>query len=85
MTPLELQSSSSGPDEVKQIDMKGDIDFVESTGNSTPATYAESLAGNLSKTHRDYLMERHGTLELDPMPGMSPADPYNWPEWKVSQ
>jgi hypothetical protein len=41
------------------------------------------VAARLPKAHRDYLLERHGTLELDPIPSMGPADPYNWPEWKV--
>jgi len=29
-----------------------------------------------------YLMMRHGTLELDPLPSSSPRDPLNWPIWK---
>lgn len=37
----------------------------------------------LSDEHRQYLLERHGTLELDPIPSMTDADPYNWPRWKV--
>jgi hypothetical protein len=37
----------------------------------------------LSPEHRDYLIQRHGTIELDPMPTSSEADPYNWPQWKV--
>ncbi|KAI9739774.1 MAG: hypothetical protein M1834_006494 [Cirrosporium novae-zelandiae] len=37
---------------------------------------------DLSMEHRDYLMKRHGTLDLDPMPSADPADPYNWPAWK---
>lgn len=48
------------------------------------ATYIENdETVSLSPEHREYLMQRHGTLELDPMPSMSPADPYNWPQWKV--
>ncbi|KAJ5524292.1 hypothetical protein N7494_010942 [Penicillium frequentans] len=61
---------------------KYDIHLVESAtfaGNGPDFSTAPS---RLSKSHRDYLMERHGTLELDPMPTMDPADPYNWPEWK---
>src|SRR5690348_11406066 len=38
----------------------------------------------LSLEHRGYLLKRHGTLELDPVPGMGDADPYNWPAWKAS-
>ncbi|KAF2002387.1 MFS general substrate transporter [Amniculicola lignicola CBS 123094] len=29
-----------------------------------------------------HLLKHHGTLELDPVPTMSDADPYNWPNWK---
>jgi hypothetical protein len=37
----------------------------------------------LSPQHREYLMQRHGTVDLDPIPAMDDADPYNWPVWKV--
>ncbi|KAL4891469.1 MFS multidrug transporter [Aspergillus ambiguus] len=36
----------------------------------------------LSDQHRAYLMQRHGTLNLDPIPSMHPGDPLNWPLWK---
>ncbi|OAF57830.1 hypothetical protein VC83_05643 [Pseudogymnoascus destructans] len=32
----------------------------------------------LSSEHREYLMQRHGTLGLDPILRMGDADPYNW-------
>ncbi|OQD64991.1 hypothetical protein PENPOL_c006G01245 [Penicillium polonicum] len=38
----------------------------------------------LSEVHKSYLIERHGTVDLDPIPTMDPADPYNWPSWKKS-
>lgn len=37
---------------------------------------------SLSKEHREYLLARHGTLELDPVPDMNDADPYNWAKSK---
>lgn len=40
-------------------------------------------AADLSQGHRDYLLARHGTLELDPIPDFGDQDPYNWPQWKV--
>ncbi|GIJ97910.1 hypothetical protein Aspvir_000016 [Aspergillus viridinutans] len=58
------------------------MDRVESAGAGQAASYVESVAARLSKAHQDYLLQRHGTLELDPIPGMGPDDPYNWPEWK---
>jgi hypothetical protein len=85
MTSLELQTSPSRRDEVEEVPgTKADIDLIESAGHGRAATYEESVAARLPKAHRDYLLERHGTLALDPIPGMGPADPYNWPEWKVS-
>lgn len=57
-------------------------------------TYAENvergqitttdIESSLSESHREYLLQRHGTLDLDPIPSPSDADPYNWPTWKVT-
>lgn len=49
-----------------------DIDHIE-----------KGLANGLSAEHRDYLISRHGTADLTPLPTMDPADPLNWPAWKV--
>lgn len=86
MPSLELQPSPSRPVDQAEGNQgtKADIDLVESATAGRAATYEESVAARLPKAHRDYLLERHGTLELDPIPSMGPADPYNWPEWKVS-
>ncbi|KAF2089127.1 synaptic vesicle transporter [Saccharata proteae CBS 121410] len=47
------------------------------------ATYIEADdAAHLEPEHREYLLMRHGTLSLDPLPMADPADPYNWPAWK---
>ncbi|CAK7235294.1 hypothetical protein SBRCBS47491_009244 [Sporothrix bragantina] len=37
---------------------------------------------SLSSEHRDYLIERHGTCELEPVPSMSTLDPLNWSKSK---
>lgn len=51
---------------------------------NTHGTYLDNdEVSHLSEEHRQYLLERHGTLELDPIPTMGTADPYNWPQWKV--
>lgn len=42
---------------------------------------AEAATG-LSPVARTYLLNRHGTLDLDPMPSSSEADPYNWRQSK---
>jgi hypothetical protein len=41
------------------------------------------LSGDLSSQHKEYLIARHGTTDLEPLPTMDPADPLNWPAWKV--
>ena len=64
----------------------------EKTNTSLPdeelghkATYIPTgAAAELTQEHCDYLVKRHGTVELDPIPSDDPADPYNWPAWKVS-
>lgn len=55
----------------------------EELGLGPRATYIPTGAGaDLTQEHRDYLLQRHGTLDLDPIPSDDPADPYNWPHWK---
>lgn len=48
------------------------------------AFYVEDRVAHLSEEHRQYLLARHGTLDLEPIPDMNDADPYNWPKWRVS-
>lgn len=43
-----------------------------------------STIDELLEEHRAYLLERHGTLDLDPIPGFRDADPYNWSSTNVS-
>ena len=57
-----------------------DVQGMES-GNSH--FYIEERLAHLSEDHRQYLLARHGTLDLDPIPDMNNADPYNWPQWRV--
>lgn len=38
----------------------------------------------LSIEHREFLIKRHGTVDLMPLPSASPNDPLNWPTWQVS-
>ncbi|KAF2638534.1 MFS general substrate transporter [Massarina eburnea CBS 473.64] len=54
---------------------------LEHVGTHTTYLEKEEIA-SLSEEHRQYLLQRHGTLELDPVPLMTDADPYNWPRWK---
>jgi hypothetical protein len=62
--------------------MKSESESVEKLGQAKTHIEREEVA-MLSVEHRSYLLRRHGTLELDPVPGHGDADPYNWPTWKV--
>ncbi len=79
---MEMQQANTAED--SQQMPKKDLNLVESTEAGNLSTYADIVNSSISAAHRDFLMERHGTLELDPIPSMDPADPYNWPSWKVS-
>lgn len=45
--------------------------------------FVEDIGSSLLPEHRQYLLNRHGTLNIDPIPDFNDADPYNWPYWKV--
>lgn len=48
---------------------------VQSTSHTEPET--------ISEEHVQYLLHRHGTVDLIPLPSMDDSDPLNWPSWKV--
>jgi len=57
-------------------------DFPEGETLGHRATYfSTNAAAQLSQEHRDYLIQRHGTLDLDPMPSDDPADPCSFFLW----
>lgn len=58
-------------------------DFLEKAEAEADVDIVPDPASELSEPHRAYLLQRHGTLDLEPLPSMDPADPYNWPLWKV--
>lgn len=63
----------------------GSGEYLETVDQTaTHATYFEDASAQVSPNHRQYLIERHGTHNLDPIPDTGDADPYNWPTWKVS-
>ena len=42
----------------------------------------ESPVLELDERHANYLLGRHGTIQLDPLPSADPQDPLNWPSWR---
>ncbi|CAG8207558.1 unnamed protein product [Penicillium salamii] len=72
MSPMDHETAKSPP-------AKYDSDYFE----EKDAGFEEVSPGTLlSEPHKSYLIQRHGTLDLDPIPSMDPADPYNWASWK---
>ena len=67
-------------DAVSMLSQGQDVNGLELGPRATYIT--TGAAAGISQEHRDYLLARHGTLELDPLPSADPADPYNWPQWK---
>ena len=60
---------------------KGDeISHVESGTQANGSV----LKPTLTQEHQDYLMRRHGTTDLHPIPSMDENDPYNWSSTRVS-
>ena len=45
--------------------------------------YERDEIAHLSPEHREYLLNKHGHLDLGPVPDMNDADPYNWSSIKV--
>lgn len=61
------------------VETKEDLPSAPTQG--TDIKHEEIAA--LSQEHRDYILQRHGSLDVDPVPAFGDADPYNWPDWKV--
>ncbi|KAJ9194007.1 hypothetical protein DTO164E3_7595 [Paecilomyces variotii] len=66
------------PGSIKQED----IDLIEQASLGSHASRAKTAIDELSPAHKEFLLQRHGSLDLDPVPSFSGADPYNWPTWK---
>ncbi|KAK4508086.1 hypothetical protein PRZ48_001824 [Zasmidium cellare] len=73
----EKTNSISAPNDITHDSASSDIEIGPRSTN-----LPLGAAATLPQSHRDYLLHRHGTLDLDPLPSDDPADPYNWPEWK---
>ncbi|OJJ43656.1 hypothetical protein ASPZODRAFT_161530 [Penicilliopsis zonata CBS 506.65] len=74
----ELAQGSASPPASDLVKSAHDIEG----GAAHHESFQNEEINNLSEEHRQYLLHRHGTLNLDPIPDMDDADPYNWPSWK---
>jgi hypothetical protein len=72
---------SKGDIPVEHAEVTGkDHDLIEAAESQT---HIDTQKLQITASHKEYLIQRHGTSELDPLPSEDPADPYNWPRWKV--
>lgn len=65
-----------------KINVSRDIEKLEYV-HDEHSVYNEDIApAELSTDHYEFLMKRHGSVQLDPLPSNDPLDPLNWQEWK---
>jgi hypothetical protein len=84
-THVERGDFGSGTTTTPVNEAANGIDVVEKDHAAQDSGHLETgLSGDLSPQHRDFLIARHGTADLKPLPTMDPADPLNWPAWKVN-
>lgn len=74
---LEAQDSAT-----KDHTLPTHIEDRTPTDDLDPSWDEAYAATGLPPATRAFLLNRHGTLDLDPMPSASDADPYNWPQRK---
>lgn len=60
-------------DDIEKLNYSYDEQFVL---NET------SIVSELTTDHREFLLKRHGSIQLDPLPSNNPMDPLNWPPLK---
>lgn len=53
------------------------------TSRQPATTTTTTIIAQMTEEHKNYILKRHKTLDLDPMPSTDPNEPYNWPRWKV--
>jgi hypothetical protein len=46
--------------------------------------HVDVVNDRISPQHEAFLLARHQTCDLDPLPSSDASDPLNWPSWKVS-
>lgn len=71
------------PDKQVTLDQANGAPKVEEAAKIGSEQLENALGEGLNAEHREYLLKRHGTVDLLPLPSMSPDDPLNWPIWKV--
>ena len=70
----------------ENLDKENEIEKESVLFNTTTPTPYEEQWEELPDDHKQYLIDKHGTYKLDPIPSMNDEDPLNWPTYiKVIQ
>ncbi|KAI7785000.1 major facilitator superfamily domain-containing protein [Diaporthe eres] len=77
-----LEQHASTRSHLRSAVLMGAVKDIVVELNLDRETDGEDPSGDLSPFAKDYLTNRHGTFDLDPMPSACDADPYNWPTGK---
>jgi hypothetical protein len=64
------------------MEVDGQSDIIHNANIKEDAGTDEIKYSTLSQYHSEYLLQRHGTLDLNPLPSSDPLDPLNWPRWR---
>lgn len=65
-----------------RINSSRDIEKLEYVHDEHSVSNEDIAPAELSTDHYEFLMKRHGSVQLDPLPSNDPLDPLNWQEWK---
>lgn len=77
---LALQSFEPDPKRPLSPPLPAHVEDIGDTEFGLDPSWDEAYAATgLSPVARAYMLDRHGTLDLDPMPCATDDDPYNWP------
>ncbi|PNP86432.1 hypothetical protein FNYG_00134 [Fusarium nygamai] len=60
----------------------GNKGYGKSSVNGKGSDLERGFTSPLPETHAQYLIHRHGTINLEPLPDPTDADPLNWPRHK---
>ncbi|OJJ78810.1 uncharacterized protein ASPGLDRAFT_78014 [Aspergillus glaucus CBS 516.65] len=83
--PLTSHSISNMKPELEQLEKNAASNTIPNRPRGLEKSsdeFIEDIGSSLSPEHRQYLLNRHGTLDIYPIPDFNDADPYNWPSWK---
>lgn len=77
-----FQNSKPGTSYDKPINETGDIEKFTYSYNEQSDLNQTNTISELTTEHLEFLLNRHGSVQLDPAPSNNPLDPLNWSLFK---